>query len=147
MLVEKLTVFENHRKSRIQLCERSELRLHFEWTKINEKCQKLSIWATIKNLKCSQIVLPDRSLLIGQKRWKMSKFKYSNALFSVIFKHFATVIHDMFECRVIWGSKILSFIQSTTPNIFPEAPYHSISSVSRVVIEQSRRRNSSLPIN
>ena len=27
------TVFENHRKSLIQHCERSELRLHFEWTK------------------------------------------------------------------------------------------------------------------
>ena len=30
-----LTVFENHRKSFIQHCERSELRLHFEWTKVN----------------------------------------------------------------------------------------------------------------
>ena len=29
------TVFENHRKSSIQHCERSELRLHFEWTKVN----------------------------------------------------------------------------------------------------------------
>ena len=29
------TVFENHRKSLIQQCERSELRLHFEWTKVN----------------------------------------------------------------------------------------------------------------
>ena len=29
------TVFENHRNSRIQHCERSELRLHFEWTKIH----------------------------------------------------------------------------------------------------------------
>ena len=29
------TVFENHRKSLIQHCERSELRLHFEWTKSN----------------------------------------------------------------------------------------------------------------
>ena len=29
------TVFENHRKSRIQHCERSELRLHFEWTKVH----------------------------------------------------------------------------------------------------------------
>ena len=28
------TVFENHRKSLIQYCERSELRLHFEWTKV-----------------------------------------------------------------------------------------------------------------
>ena len=31
----KNTVFENHRKSLIQHCERSELRLHFEWTKVN----------------------------------------------------------------------------------------------------------------
>ena len=29
------TLFENHRKSIIQHCERSELRLHFEWTKVN----------------------------------------------------------------------------------------------------------------
>ena len=29
------TVFENRRKSRIQPCERSELDLHFEQTKIN----------------------------------------------------------------------------------------------------------------
>ena len=29
------TVFENHRKSLIQQCEQSELRLHFEWTKVN----------------------------------------------------------------------------------------------------------------
>ena len=30
-----IKVFENHRKSLIQHCERSELRLHFEWTKDN----------------------------------------------------------------------------------------------------------------
>ena len=35
-----ITVFENRPKSRIQYCERSELRLHFEWTKVNKKCQK-----------------------------------------------------------------------------------------------------------
>ena len=29
------TVFENHRKSLIQHCERSELRLDFEWTKVD----------------------------------------------------------------------------------------------------------------
>ena len=29
------TVFENHPKSLIQHCERSELRLHFEWRKVN----------------------------------------------------------------------------------------------------------------
>ena len=30
----KFILFENHRKSRIQHCERSELRLHFECTKV-----------------------------------------------------------------------------------------------------------------
>ena len=34
------TVFENHRKSLILHCERSELRLQFEWTKVHWKCQK-----------------------------------------------------------------------------------------------------------
>ena len=34
------TVFENHRKSPIQHCEQSELRLHFERTKVHQKCQK-----------------------------------------------------------------------------------------------------------
>ena len=29
------TLFENHRKRLIQHCERSELCLHFEWTKVN----------------------------------------------------------------------------------------------------------------
>ena len=33
-ILTKLTVFENHRKSLIQYCERSELRLHFELTKV-----------------------------------------------------------------------------------------------------------------
>ena len=40
------TVFENHRKSLIQHCERSELRLHFEWTKVNYK-----FWRVFENLK------------------------------------------------------------------------------------------------
>ena len=30
----KSTVFENHRKSLIQHCERSKLRVHLEWTKV-----------------------------------------------------------------------------------------------------------------
>ena len=34
------TVFENYRKSLIQHCAQSELRLHFEWTKVYKKCQK-----------------------------------------------------------------------------------------------------------
>ena len=37
----RITVFENHPKSLIQNCERSELRLQFEWTKVHQKCQKM----------------------------------------------------------------------------------------------------------
>ena len=33
-------VFKNLRTSLIQHCERSELRLHLEWTKVGQKCQK-----------------------------------------------------------------------------------------------------------
>ena len=43
------TVFENNRKSLIQLhCERSELRLHFEWTKVvqfGEFLKTYSLWS------------------------------------------------------------------------------------------------------
>ena len=35
IITQCITVFENHRKSLIQHCERSELRLHFEWTKVH----------------------------------------------------------------------------------------------------------------
>ena len=74
------TVFENHRKSLIQHCERSELRLHFEWTKVNQKCQKWSILASFWRPKgCGQTVLPDRSDFIGQKlveNAKIEKFKW-----------------------------------------------------------------------
>ena len=61
------TVFENHRKSLIQHSERSELRLHFEWTKVNQKCKKWSILMSFwKPEACGQTVLPDRSVLIGK---------------------------------------------------------------------------------
>ena len=33
------TVFDNYRKSLIQHCERSELRLHFEWTKVSQNAK------------------------------------------------------------------------------------------------------------
>ena len=63
-------MFENHRKSLIQHYERSELCLHFEWTNVNQKCQKPEA--------CGQTVLPDMSVLIGQKlveKAKIDKFK------------------------------------------------------------------------
>ena len=36
-----ITVCEIHRKSFIQHCERSELLLHFEWTKIDQQMPKI----------------------------------------------------------------------------------------------------------
>ena len=47
-LTVKLTVFENRPKSRIQHCERSELRLSGQ--KLIKKCQKWSILASFENL-------------------------------------------------------------------------------------------------
>ena len=68
-------------KSLIQHCERSELRLPFEWTKVNEKCQ---LWRLFENLKaCGQAVLQDRSLLIGHKLVKNAKIRDSNETFWV----------------------------------------------------------------
>ena len=34
----------NPRKSRIQYCERSELRLHFEWTKVFQNVKNGPFW-------------------------------------------------------------------------------------------------------
>ena len=42
-------MFENHTKSLIQHCERSELCLHFGWTKIHKNAKKWSILATFWN--------------------------------------------------------------------------------------------------
>ena len=73
----------NHIKSLIQHYEQSELRLHFEWTKVNQKCQKLSILASFcKAEACGRTVLPDRSVLIGQKLVENAKIKKNpNATF------------------------------------------------------------------
>ena len=58
-------MFESQRKSRSQHCERSELHLHFEMTKLHQKCQK---WRFYGKPKASgQKVVPDKSILIGQK--------------------------------------------------------------------------------
>ena len=47
------TVFENHRKSLIQHCERSELRLRFEWTKVDQKFQKMVNLSNFQTLWCT----------------------------------------------------------------------------------------------
>ena len=49
-------VFENHRKSLIQNCERSELRLRFEWTKVNLKLKNSNetFWVIFKQCECEE---------------------------------------------------------------------------------------------
>ena len=85
-----ITVFENHRKSLIQHCERSELRLHFWVAKSSLKMPKMvhlaSFW---KPEDCGQTVLPDMSLLIGQKL--VENAKNSNVTFWALFKQFEMV--------------------------------------------------------
>ena len=51
--------------------ERSELRLHTEWTKIHKRCHKWLIWRVYEK----QSVLPDRSLIIGQKLIENAKIE------------------------------------------------------------------------
>ena len=44
----EITVFENHPKCRIQQCERSELHLHFEWTKVHKNAKNLRGFLKLK---------------------------------------------------------------------------------------------------
>ena len=67
-----VTVFENYRKSRIQHCERRELRLHFEWTKVNKKLAKYHFW---KPEACGQTVFPDKSIHYNKKDRKCQSWK------------------------------------------------------------------------
>ena len=79
-------MFENHRKSSIQYCE---INLHFEWTKDYQKCQKWSILARFwKTETCGQTVVPDMSLLIGQKLVENTKIE---KLKSDILSYFQTL--------------------------------------------------------
>ena len=83
------TVFENHRKSLIQHCERSQLRLHFEWRqKLIKKMPKLvhfgeflKSWGLRSNSVTRQVSF-DRTKFGG-------KCQNSNETFWVIFKQCA----------------------------------------------------------
>ena len=75
-----ITVFENHRKSLISHCERSEL--HFEWTKVIKNAKIVNL-TNQKPVTYDQTALPDRSLLIEQKLAKSAKIeKFKCDIFS-----------------------------------------------------------------
>ena len=71
-------------KSLIQHCERSELRLHFEWTKVALKCQKSSIMGCFwKPEACNSVTIQvsfNRTRIGG----KFQDPKNSNLTFGVI---------------------------------------------------------------
>ena len=62
-------MFENRPKSRIQHCERSEQHLHFEMPKM------VNLTSFLKPEACGQTVLPDMSILIGQKLVENAKIQ------------------------------------------------------------------------
>ena len=63
-------------KGLIQHGERSELRLHFEWPKM-PNAKNVSLWRVFEKPEaCCQTVLPDRSVLIGQKLVENAKNIY-----------------------------------------------------------------------
>ena len=47
----RFNVFETHRKSLIQHCERSELRLHFSGQKLIKNAKNCQFWRVFENLK------------------------------------------------------------------------------------------------
>ena len=70
-------MFENHRKSLIQHCERSELRYILSGQKLikNAKNGPFILASFWKPEACDQTVLADKSLLIGQKLVENAKIQ------------------------------------------------------------------------
>ena len=81
-------------KSLIQHFERTELRLYFEWTKINQKCQNWSILVTF--WKTWKLRINSATRQVNFKKdinwWKMPEIKKSNKTFLVIFKQCETLL-------------------------------------------------------
>ena len=91
-------------KSLIQHCERSEIRLHFKWTKVNSKCKKWSILASFwKPDAYGQTVLPDMSVLIGQKLSRGQKLALLSTV--LLYKDYCTWFYmyrsDYWKCLKI----------------------------------------------
>ena len=122
------TVFEIHTKSLIQDCEQSELRLHFQRTNVNQKLTKMVHLAIFwKHEPCSQIVLPDRRLLIGQKSG--GNCQNSKTSFSVIFKQ--CVLGGTFWCNG-------SYCQLQGANKVPVQPIENKTSIISLFTIQAR---------
>ena len=68
------TVFENHRKSLIQHCELQSYVYILSGQKLSKNAKNGPFWRVFEKPEaCGQIVLPDRSVLIGQKLLENTK--------------------------------------------------------------------------
>ena len=109
----RITVFENHRKSLIKYCQRSELHSHFEWAKVDWKWQKWFILARFwKPEVCGQTALPVRSFLIGQKLVENGKIQIQH------FGWFLNIVHTYLMSKYL----IIIFVlgsQVPSPYITP----------------------------
>ena len=75
------TLFKNHRKSLIQHCERSELVYILSGQNLIKNAKNAPFWRAFRKPEASgQTVLPDRSVLIGQKLVENAKIN-SNATY------------------------------------------------------------------
>ena len=71
-------MFENHRKSLIQHCDRSELRLHLSGQKVIKNAKNGQFWQVLKTLclQSNSVTRHDRSISKGQKWFENSKIKW-----------------------------------------------------------------------
>ena len=109
----RFTVFENPEKSLIQHCERSELRLYFEWTKVILKCQKRSILAIFwKPEACGKTVLPDRSILIGEKLLEKAKIEKLKCDIFADFQALWAYVYILSGQKLMKNAKIVNFLKT-----------------------------------
>ena len=86
------TVLEDKRKSLIQYCERSELCLHFGWTKVNQKWQNGQFWRVFENLSLwsnsATRQVSFKRTKIGEKIPKLNNSNETFWLLLKLFEHF-----------------------------------------------------------
>ena len=73
-----ITVFENHRKSRIQYCEWSELRFHFDWTKVHWNAKIENSNATFWVILIHCVLASTRMMQLSKLSWQSSSSTHAN---------------------------------------------------------------------
>ena len=111
------TVFENHNKVSFNIASEASYVYILSGQKLIKNTQNGPFWRVFEKPEaCGQTVLPDRSLLIGQKMVENAKMsKIENATFWVVFKQCEGMIRVF--CRLRWrlrcknGVKLINMIR------------------------------------